>query len=320
MSDGTHLLIPFAAASAPSCADAIRALRLPHLRRLAARLGEPLEDAGMPDSLSMPHERALARAWGVHVPDGMVPLATLQALRTAHAGGVPAADAWALITPCHWRVGTDHVAMARPHELPIDDASSRAFFGAMQPYFGQDRIELHYETPTQWYARSGLFRNLATASLDRVAGRIIDRWLPAGDGGRPIRRLQQEMQMLLYTMPLNDERQRQGLLPVNSFWVSGTGALPEGFVARPPADLRMPQALRDAALREDWRAWAAAWEALDADEGARLLADLDAGRPVRLTLCGERGSRSWAAQATPLWRRLRAAFAAPTPLALLEGL
>jgi len=81
-------------------------------------------------------------------------------------------------------------------------------------------------------------------------------------------------------------------LPVNSFWVSGTGALPAGSGA-PPAGLRITHYLRDAALLEDWHAWAAAWQQLDAKECTRLSGELDRGQSVTLTLCGERAAQTW---------------------------
>src|SRR5206468_3962008 len=164
---------------------------------------------------------------------------------------------------------------------------------------------LTYDTPLRWLAQGEIFRTLPTASLDRVVGRSIERWQPAGASGRPLRRLQQEMQMLLYTLPLNDARQRGGLLPVNSFWVSGTGVLPPDVGAAPVPGLQVTSSLRDAALVGDWRAWTAAWQQLDANECARLLQELDRGRTVRVTLCGEAGSRTLSSTAAGgAWRRL----------------
>lgn len=192
--------------------------------------------------------------------------------------------------------------MAHAQELQLDEPASRALLAAMHPYFAEDGIALDYQSPLRWLARGELFRTLPTASLDRVTGRQIERWMPAGDAGRPVRRLQQEMQMLLYTLPLNEERQARGLLPVNSFWVSGTGALPAGFEPAPAP--RIVQALREPALVDDGAAWAAAWQRLDANEVAALLADLDRGRDVRLTLCGEANSRTWWSGNASQWRRV----------------
>jgi hypothetical protein len=136
-----------------------------------------------------------------------------------------------------------------------------------------------------------------------------------------VRRLQQEMQMLLYTLPLNDERQRRGLLPVNSFWASGSGVLPDTLVSGPVPGLQVTPSLREAALVGDWRGWAAAWQQLDASDCARLLDELDRGRTVRITLCGEAGARTWSSTAAPgAWRRLTQLFTAPTAATLLEGL
>jgi hypothetical protein len=318
MSDGVHLLIPFAVCSAPPCAGALRKLALPHLEQLLARLARGDADPGDEHTLSMPHERVLAREYGLTAPDGCVPWAAWQ---VARAGRDPQDAAWAWITPCHWRVGADHVAMGHPQELQLDAAASRAFLEAMQPFFEQDGIALDYDAPTRWLARGEVFRGLATASLDRVVGRTIDDWMPRAPQAKTLRRLQQEMQMLLYTNPLNDERIRGGLLPVNSFWVSGTGALPPAHAAAPPPGLQITHRLRDAALLGDWPAWIRAWQQLDAHECERLDRAAQAGGAVTLTLCGERGAQSWISRAPGAWsRRIGALFHRRRAATLLEAL
>jgi hypothetical protein len=127
--------------------------------------------------------------------------------------------------------------------------------------------------------------------------------MPRTEAARLVRRLQNEMQMLLYTHPVNDSRNQQGLLPVNSFWLHGSGELPA--LPKPPVGTSAPQVtidLREPALAEDWSSWAQAWQALDAGPVAALGAELAAGRPARLTLCGERQAQSWAAQPQPIWQ------------------
>jgi hypothetical protein len=305
MSDSVHLLIPFAYALSDGCAQAVRSLALPNLEKLLARLAPGERDAGDEWTLSTPHERVLARAAGLPVADGLVPWAAWEAKQ---AGRDPGGEAWARITPCHWRVGRDHVAMDPPQQLQLDAAASQALLAAMKPYFEQDGITLDYDAPAQWLAHGELFRALPVASLDRVAGRTIDPWMPRTPQAGTVRRLQQEMQMLLYTHEVNEERARAGLLPVNSFWVSGTGALPAS-VGTPPRGLQMVQDLREAALLEDWRAWSAAWQQLDAKECARLHGELDGGQSVALTLCGERAAQTWHGDPSGgMARRIGAAF------------
>ena len=111
-----------------------------------------------------------------------------------------------------------------------DEAASRAMFDAMRPYFEEDGIALTWEAPDRWLAQGEVFLDLPCASLDRVVGRLVDDWLPRRSATGTLQRLQQEMQMLLYTHPANAEREQAGLKPVNSFWVSGAGALPPHFL------------------------------------------------------------------------------------------
>lgn len=316
MSDGVHLLIPFASCAADGCRQAARQLRLPRLAQRLARWREEAPDPGTAQSLTPPHERVQARLQGWNPADGLVPLAAWDAVQAGLAGAEGAEGAWARLTPCHWRVGADHVALADPQELQLDEATSRAVLAAMQPFFEEDGLTLHYRNPLLWLAQGALFAGLPTASLDRAIGREIDPWMPRSEAARPLRRLQQEMQMLLYTAPLNDERQARGLQPVNSFWVSGTGPLPATATATAtaaPAAPRIDTRLRAPALREDWAAWSAAWEQLDAD--------LDASAVARITLCGESGARTWSATASPgLAQRLHALWRRPAVAELLESL
>jgi hypothetical protein len=317
VSDGAHLLVPFASARPEAPPDLLRELRLPHLGKLVARLGLEGTDAGDPHSLSAPHERALAQAHGLPAEDGLIPLAAAQVRQSGRDAG---AEAWAWITPAHWRVGHDLIAMAAPQDLRLDEAESRALLEALRPWLAEDGITLEYEAPLRWLARGEVFRGLRSASLDRVIGRDIESWMPTGDAGRLVRRLQQEMQMLLYTLPLNDARESRGLPPVNSFWVSGTGALAAEAPLRRPVGLQVASALREPALQRDWQAWAAAWRQLDAQEGARLLAEAESGQPVRLTLCGEASSRTWSSAGASAWRRIAGRFAGASIPSLLEGL
>lgn len=304
-------------AAAEGCQAAVAGLRLPQLQRLVGRLAaQPAETTGL-DTLSTPHDRMLARAYGLPETDGLIPFAALQA---AQAGDPARGEGWAWITPGHWRVGRDNIVLAHPQELQLDADDSRTLLEAMQPYFAEDGITLTFDAPLRWLARGDIFRTLPTASLDRVIGRRIDDWMPAGDAGRPVRRLQQEMQMLLYTLPLNDERQRGGLLPVNSFWVSGTGALPAGYDVAQARGLQVSPYLRDVALQGDWAGWTTAWQQLDAREGTRLAGELERGREVRITLCGETGARSWTSAGAGGWRRWAARLRTPSVDSLLEGL
>ncbi len=132
-------------------------------------------------------------------------------------------------------------------------------------------------------------------------------------GATNLRRLQNEMQMLLYTHPLNDARTARTQLPVNSFWISGTGALASPPPRAPKEQVSVPRSLALAVFNDDWAAYSQAWAALDAGAVAQLLARQRAGEPVRLTLCGERNARTYETSRASLFAKI-SSLLAPQPI------
>ncbi len=300
-----HLLIPYASTQSEGCQQALVTLKLPNLDKLLRQLTLTSTDSADGNTLIPPHERALAAAQGIFkanvTPDGQVPWGAWHAAQAGHT--VAATDHWAVITPCHWAVQTNHITIVSPRALDLKDDESRQLLAAMEPYFEEDGITLMFDTATRWLAKGEVFAGLATASPYRVLGARVDDWIPKIDAAKGLRRLQQEMQMLLYTHPLTDARASRGLPAVNSFWVSGTGALPSEPVQ--PAAFRpaVMVSLRDAAVRDDWAAWSQAWQQIDATECAQLLSTLERGNEVTLTLCGERSAQTYTGAPTGLSKR-----------------
>jgi len=296
-----HLLLPHAGALSPAAAQAVATLSLPTLERLLARLTATERDSGDELALAMPHERVLAAARGWGPADGPLPFAA----EAARADGL-AVDAsapgtgWGLLSPSHWHLGTEQVSLTDPAQLQLGQADSRALFDAVQPLFNDDGWALHWGAASRWYATHASLATLPTASLDRVVGRNVDLWLNSHPDARRVRRLQAEVQMLLHTHPVNEAREAQGLLPVNSFWLSGTGAPAGGAL---PAHWQVDDSLRNPLLAEDWASWAEAWQALDAGPLAALLAAVQRGEPAMLTLCGERHAQRFEALPRPLLKR-----------------
>ena len=316
-----HTLIPYAAAPGPQCQLALDGLQLPYLGQLLQRLvPEPLLQ-NKTHMLTPLHERVAAQAAGLSGPDGLIPLAA----HDAHARGLTTLhglDGWAWITPCHWDVHADHVAMADPAHMSLTADDYQTLWGAMEPYFAEDGITLFahaLDHPTRsWLAHGAVFRDLPTASLDRVAGQKVDHWMPRQSQAKTLRRLQNEMQMLLYTLPLNDARANYKLPSVNSFWVSGTGSLSPSTT--PASALHIHPALRASALQDDAQAWTFAWHELDGVVCADALQALARGEPVHLILCGEHRAITLQHRDTNAWRRLTRRWSTPQTLALLKSL
>jgi hypothetical protein len=335
-----HLIVPFAQSAGDGWLEAVTPLMFKNLDLLLRGMKLVDTDAGEPDSLSPPHERVWANALqlapspaggrlgmgaaghgdtaGPHpspLPggegvsqDGLIPWAALEAKAKPNEG-------WAVITPCHWAMGREHATLTDPATLGLDEAESRMLLAAMQPYFATEGITLHYTHPTRWLAESDVFRNLPTASLDRVLGRNVDRWLPAS---KQIKLLQNEMQMLLYTHPVNDERAAKGLRSVNSFWVSGSGALTEAATANPTINVN--RGLAASAFASDWTVYSQAWTQLDTSDIAQLLAQQKGGKTVRISLCGESNAMTFETAQHGLLSKIRNALSPQHTMTVLKQL
>jgi hypothetical protein len=312
-----HLVVPFAAAASDSGATAVQGLRLPHFERLLARLVPVPSTWTDAVSLNLPHEHVLAACRGWASRDGGLPLAAWAA-QADRLPAAPAAHGWGLLTPTHWQVGSEQIVLLDPARLHLDEDESRALLQALRSLFEPEGWTLHWGAPLRWYATHESLAELATASLDRVIGRAIDQWLPDRRTGRSVRRLQSEAQMLLHTHPINAAREARGELPVNSFWLSGTGRtpLPAADAAEPLLDER----LRGPWLAGDWAAWAEAWQALDAQRLSDLQARDARGETLSLTLCGERRAQRFDSVPHSAWQRWTQGWRRASPEAVLEPL
>ena len=309
-----HLLVPFASDDSEACRHVLRDLALPNLSRLLARLEPAARDEGPADSFSPPHERALAAARGWNGADGTLPFAAA----AARADGIAIGEqAWGLVTPAHWLLGRDHATMLDPAVLGLGEAESRALFEAIRGLFESEGFAAAWGASDRWYIGHDELEGFATASLDRVIGRNVDRWLGETRSaiGRRIRRLQSEAQLVFHAHPANEAREERGEPVVNSFWLSGCGrARP---VADPAAEPSVDATLRAPLFAGDWAAWAEAWQRLDADAIARV-GSADAA--TTLTLCGERSAARFEARPQGLLQRLRRRWTAGEAHAVLESL
>ena len=333
-----HLLIAHAAPQGPRCRAALQkhgGLQLPHLAQLLRRMTPVQQRTGSADSLIPLFEHMHAGAVGIDGDDGLVPWAALgaqQMLPITTSATPDTTRGWAWITPCHWRVNADHVEMLDPADLALTAQESATLMETMRVYFAEDGITLHAAPASAgtstWLAHGATLKGLPTASIERARGASVDRWMPRQPQAKPLRRLQNEMQMLLYTHPLNDARLAARKTTINSFWVSGTGDLPahcKSPVAPSPFSpggaCTVNDTLRQSNLHDDDTTWLDVWRTLDRTVLADLLIHHNKyPHAAQLSLCGEAHAHTLAQQTMPWWQRLQRRFAAPSPAALIATL
>jgi hypothetical protein len=309
------LVLPFGLPIPEFAPDLVRALDTPALAALLSRTSSharlPVDDA----IRALPHEQWLARALGLH--EGGRPAFAAAAMRAC--GLAPEAGTWFIVNPVHIEIARTHLMMGDPGMLRLADADSRALFETALPYFEEAGHALLYGDAGTWFMRAGGLANewadLDTSTPDAALGMDLTDWMPLGDRAAAFRRLQNEVQILWHTHPVNVAREARRLPPVNAFWIWGAadatrqraanaptlaafdanggiaaladtlvGDLAE-FIAKPAGDTILYCAsAAPHAVGADWGGWIAQLQRLEAALFAPILDALMKGRVRKLAL------------------------------------
>lgn len=155
------------------------------------------------------------------------------ALRHHAHGGEPGTGTWVCADPAYVR---SEPTGARLMAWPLTDIGSEdaeALSGALVPLFDDAGCTLIVDTPSAWCVHLG--EEVPDVAFIRPAdafGADLLDCLPAGDSGRPWRRLFNEAQIALHAHPANAERLAAGRWPVNALWFWGMGGLPASVESR----------------------------------------------------------------------------------------
>ena len=214
------LLIPELLWPEPQDRDTLDSLACPALETLLAR-GARSRQA--PQS----YEATLCDAAGLP-PDA--PYAALRRLGEADAvrGTETAGRLWLNADPVHLRFLQERLVLADPGQLDIRDDEAHALLAELNLHLGSSG-RFHFGAAGRWYLEvldPALCAEISPPPLSAVAGRSIERLLPPAGEARRLRRLFNEVQMLLHSHPVNAQREESGRMVINSLWLWGGGALP----------------------------------------------------------------------------------------------
>lgn len=269
------------------------------------------------------------------------------ARQDALADGLDAATGhWLIADPVHVRVDRDRALLADVGVMNLAQHEADALIGSLNRHFAEDGMAFFAPQPGRWYVRlTGASGASFTPLMDAV-GENINEHLPGGANGLTWSRWLNEIQMLLYTHPINDQREAQGEVSVNSIWLwgednaAGTPRIPAGRLfsddatwqglarqAGQEADgvpftfaglsevldgenvalVHLDRLLAPAQYRDAW-GWRDTIAQLEADWFAPLLVALKSGRISQLTLLTH-GPAGFSANVTrsDLWKFWRRA-------------
>jgi hypothetical protein len=336
----TWLIVPDLMLPPEMCAAVLQDLSLPALSTLLARGRSQISDHTQATDGALCDYFQIARQQDYPVAP----------ISLAADGGNPEQHYWLRADPVHLRATRDQLMLVDSGAFSISQAESEIFAQAFNEYFKDDGYLLYPLRPDRWYLRVAKTPQLRTTPVSQVTGKHIDPHLPQGPDAMAWHRFYNEVQMLFFSLAVNDAREQRGELPVNGLWCWGGGVLPViprvtagklwtndsnlramALLASMPNDALPDDAanmdehaivildqLTGAAQYGDYYGWREALLVLENNWFAPLLTQLKSGkiRQLRITTHSDTHQYEWYSQRMDLWRIWKR-----TPLTrLLHGL
>jgi hypothetical protein len=302
------LVLPFALPAPEFAPELSRTLQAPALAALLSRTSNHSRHPFKHTARALPHELWLARALGLE-QHGQ-PAFAAAAMRGFALD--PVDGTWFIVNPAHIDIASNHLMMQDLRHLGLSDADSRALFESARPYVEEAGHQLRYGCADTWFLRADDWAGLDTATPDAAVGMNLTDYMPTGKQALAFRKLQNEIQMLWYTDPVNAARESRRQSAVNAFWLwggSAAGAGPAPALATfevpgwlkalatttlPSLHALTAEPARDTllicgnvaapAIAADWSGWLHEMQRLEQDLFAPLLASLQQGRIKELKL------------------------------------
>ncbi len=137
-------------------------------------------------------------------------------------------NSWLRADPAHVRAEMGVVRLLLCGDLGLTQREADEFIKPLKVLFGDTGFPISAPNPARWYLM--LPKDIKLPKFqppDEAIGTDIFSHMPADDMTKRWRALLNEAQITLHNHPLNAERIQKGLLPVNSLYFWGGGALPD---------------------------------------------------------------------------------------------
>ncbi len=161
---------------------------------------------------------------------------------------------FAVASPLSAALGLSDLTVLDPDTLQLTGDDSRALCEACDAHLAAEGLRLIYIEASRWLLCAGRALHVLSESPRWLVGEMLRPNLPRGADARLVERWMNELQMLLYTHPVNIAREDRALAPVNIVWLWGFGTDAASASGSHNDSLHM-SALRNG----DPGAWQAAW-------------------------------------------------------------
>lgn len=133
----------------------------------------------------------------------------------------PGKHQWLCADPVYVHPDRAEALLLAHEELEIELDEARQLAELINQHYLDDPWELHIGSSHRWYIKLQQNYDLKTCALPTVKGKNIFDYLPSGDDARYWQQCMNELQMLLHSSDINEQREEKGLMPINSLWLWG---------------------------------------------------------------------------------------------------
>jgi len=189
-----------------------------------------------------------------------------------------AGSATGIATPMSAALGLTDLTALDPDTLQLDEASSRRLCAACDEHLAPEGVRLTLVDALQWRVSADAPVAALTEPPQWIIGEPLRPNLPRGHDARRIERWMNELQMLLYTHPVNIDREDRGLPPINVVWLWGFDAA-AGDGAAPRSETLVFDGFAKAYRAGDLADWQRQWSAHAAQIAAADIVFLGDSQP-----------------------------------------
>lgn len=178
------------------------------------------------ERLALPMDALICRYAGIEASGGQLPIAAISYMGEDAEIFADAKSHLLFADPVHLELQRDSFSLTGPIPLPLTMDESASLIASLNQHFQADGLEFILTHSGRWYLRSNHQPEINTYHPTLAVNRSIDAFLLSGAEAGKWRQLINEIQMLLFSHPVNQTRELAELPLCNSLWFWGEGDLP----------------------------------------------------------------------------------------------
>jgi hypothetical protein len=140
----------------------------------------------------------------------------------------PDQDYWLMAHPVHLVLQRDYFSLYPLALTVVSETELQALIALLNQHFNRDGLQFIASKSVKdglsgFYLKLSENPEISTTLPESAAGRDIRQHMPQGKGMAKWHGILNEIQMLLHDHAINQSREQNSLVPINSIWLSGGG-------------------------------------------------------------------------------------------------